>query len=165
MRVFGVVLAGVLALTTLIAAHSASLGSNIGQARTGPAPGVVRVGDAHSPNWHPAPGGGAVAGTRCPVMCANGKGDGFRHVGGRTVIMAAGVLMARRGFRLTGSGVSGVGPLIIRSPIGAAPTGVGVIHSRPCKKPRLSPLLGSCGRSVIRVEQRGCRPHRGCRLE
>ena len=59
MRVFGVVLAGVLALTTPIAAHSASLGSNIGQARTGPAPGVVRVGDAHSPNWHPAPGGGA----------------------------------------------------------------------------------------------------------
>ena len=59
MRVFGVALAGMLALTAQIAVHSASLGSNIGQARTGPAPGLVQVGDGHGSNWRPAPGDGS----------------------------------------------------------------------------------------------------------
>ena len=53
MRFLGLALAGSLALTAPIAAHSASPGSNMGQARTGPAPGVVQ-----GSNWHPAPGGG-----------------------------------------------------------------------------------------------------------
>jgi hypothetical protein len=58
MRVVGVALAGVLALSAPVMAHSASLGSNIGQAMTGPAPGVIQVENGNGSNWHPAPGGG-----------------------------------------------------------------------------------------------------------
>jgi hypothetical protein len=57
-RFLGVALAGLLALMAPIAAHSASLGSSIGQTSTGPAPGLVQVADGHGSNWHPAPGGG-----------------------------------------------------------------------------------------------------------
>jgi len=58
MRVLRLALAGSLALMAPIAAHSASLESNTGQAMTGPTPGVMQVGDGHGSNWHPAPGGG-----------------------------------------------------------------------------------------------------------
>src|SRR5882762_4643315 len=58
MRVLRLALAGSLALMAPIAAHSASLESNPGQAMTGPTPGVMQVGDGHGSNWHPAPGGG-----------------------------------------------------------------------------------------------------------
>jgi hypothetical protein len=44
MRILGLALAGALALAAPIAVHSASLGS-IGQAVTGPVPGVMQVGD------------------------------------------------------------------------------------------------------------------------
>jgi hypothetical protein len=57
MRVLGVALAGVLALGAPVTAHSASLGSNIVQAMTGPAPGVNQVGNGNGSNWHPTPGG------------------------------------------------------------------------------------------------------------
>jgi hypothetical protein len=50
MRFLGLALAGVLALMAPIAAHSASPGSNMGQAMTGSTPGVVQ-----GSNWHPAP--------------------------------------------------------------------------------------------------------------
>jgi hypothetical protein len=56
MRLLGLSLAGVLALTAPIAAHSASLGSNMAQAMTGPTPSVMQVGDGHGSNWHPPPG-------------------------------------------------------------------------------------------------------------
>jgi hypothetical protein len=58
MRVLGLALAGSLAVTAPIAANSASLGSNTGDAMTGPMPGVIQVADEHGSNWHPAPGGG-----------------------------------------------------------------------------------------------------------
>ncbi len=53
MRFLGLTLAGSLALMAPIAARSASPGSNIEQAMTGPTPGVV-----HGSNSHPTPGGG-----------------------------------------------------------------------------------------------------------
>jgi hypothetical protein len=58
LRILGLALAGLLALTAPIAVHSASLGSNMGQAMTGPVAGVMQVGDGHGSNWHPAPRGG-----------------------------------------------------------------------------------------------------------
>jgi hypothetical protein len=61
MRVLGVALAGVLALSAPVTAHSASLGSNIGQGMTGPAPSVMQVGNGNGWNWHPAPAGGGGA--------------------------------------------------------------------------------------------------------
>jgi len=58
MRILELSLAGVLALTAPIAAHSAPLGLNLGQAMLGPVPGVIQAGDGRGSNWHPAPGGG-----------------------------------------------------------------------------------------------------------
>jgi hypothetical protein len=58
LRILGLALVGSLALIVPIAAHSASPGSNTGQAMTGPAPGVVQVGRPRlelAPNarcWH-----------------------------------------------------------------------------------------------------------------
>jgi hypothetical protein len=59
LRILGLALAGLLALTAPIAAYSASRESNLGQAMTGPVPGVTQVGDGYRSNRHPAPGGGA----------------------------------------------------------------------------------------------------------
>jgi hypothetical protein len=53
MRLLGLSLAGVLALTAPIPAHSASLGSNMGQAMTGPVLGVRQAGEIRGSNWHP----------------------------------------------------------------------------------------------------------------
>jgi hypothetical protein len=58
MRVLELALAGALALAAPMAAHSAPLGSNIGAAGRGPAPGVMQAGETHGANWLPAPGGG-----------------------------------------------------------------------------------------------------------
>jgi hypothetical protein len=58
MRVLELALAGVLALAVPMATHAAPLGSNIGAAERGAAPGVMQVGDTHGANWLPAPGGG-----------------------------------------------------------------------------------------------------------
>jgi hypothetical protein len=110
MRFLGLALAGSLALMAPIAAHSASPGSNMGQARTGPAPGVVQ-----GSNWHPAPGGG---------------GGGSHPCRDRAVLMADGVPMRGREFPPTGSGVPAAAPLIIPSQIGEVPMGGGVIRSR-----------------------------------
>jgi len=52
MRFLGLSLAGVLALTAPIAAHSAPLGLNLGQAMLGPVPGVIQAGDGRGSNWH-----------------------------------------------------------------------------------------------------------------
>ena len=70
-----------------------------------------------------------VAGIRHPVMPANGKGDGFHRIGGRTVSMAGGVPMVGREFPTTGSGVPAAAPLIIPSRIGEARTGAGGIRN------------------------------------
>jgi hypothetical protein len=58
LRILGLALVGSLALIVPIAAHSASPGSNTGQAMTGPThSGLMQVADGHASNWSPAPGG------------------------------------------------------------------------------------------------------------
>src|SRR5580700_2451667 len=60
LRILGLALVGSLALIVPIAAHSASPGSNTGQAMTGPThSGLMQVGDGHASNWSPAPSGGS----------------------------------------------------------------------------------------------------------
>ena len=73
---------------------------------------------------------GVVAGIQEPAELANGKGDGFHRIGGQTPILARGVPIRGRGSLLTGSGVRAAEPLIIRSQIGGARLGAGVIRSR-----------------------------------
>jgi hypothetical protein len=59
LRILGLAFVGSLALIVPIGAHSASPGSNTGQAMTGPThSGLMQVGDGHASNWSPAPGGG-----------------------------------------------------------------------------------------------------------
>src|SRR6266403_3430346 len=59
LRILGLALVGSLALIVPIAAHSASPGSNTGQAMTGQThSSLMQVGDGHASNWSPAPGGG-----------------------------------------------------------------------------------------------------------
>src|ERR1700719_1295075 len=63
LRILGLALVGSLALIVPIAAHSASPGSNTGQAMTGPThSGLMQVGDGHASNWRPAVG--VAVGTR-----------------------------------------------------------------------------------------------------
>jgi hypothetical protein len=57
MRVLGLALAGALALTAPTAAQAGPLGSKMGRAGAGPAPGIVQVWDGNGPVWHPAPNG------------------------------------------------------------------------------------------------------------
>jgi hypothetical protein len=79
MRFLGLALAGSLALMAPIAAHSAAPGSNMGQAMTGPTPGVVQ-----SSNWHAAPVGGG--GGRHPPHWEPGRfNGGWGPYGGRGV--------------------------------------------------------------------------------
>ena len=52
MRVVGLSLAGVLALTVPIAGHAGGLGSVIGPANAGPAPGIVLVWDGGGSDRH-----------------------------------------------------------------------------------------------------------------
>jgi hypothetical protein len=59
MRVLGLALAGVLALSAPMMAHAVPLGSSPEPAKTGPAPGVVQVWDSSGSGWHPAPNDGA----------------------------------------------------------------------------------------------------------
>src|SRR5262249_6105471 len=74
MRFLELSLAGVLALTAPIAAQSASLGSNMGQAMTGPLPGVTQAGEGRGSNWHQAPGGGWHAPYSGPSRFYSGQG-------------------------------------------------------------------------------------------
>jgi hypothetical protein len=69
MHFLGLTLAGSLVLMVPIAAHSASPGSSMGQAMTGPTPGVVQGSNSHSApgrgggGWHPPhPGPGRFNG-------------------------------------------------------------------------------------------------------
>jgi hypothetical protein len=58
MRVFGLALAGVLALTVnTVAAQAAPLKSHMRPVGAGPAPRVVQVWDGNRPGWHPVPNG------------------------------------------------------------------------------------------------------------
>jgi hypothetical protein len=66
---------------------------------TGPVPSVMQVGDGYGSNWHPAPGGGVVAGTP--------------RIRGRAVLIAGGVPLGDREFPPTGSGFPGAQSLMI----------------------------------------------------
>ncbi len=57
MRVLGLALAGVLALTAPVAAQVAPPGSKMGPAAAGPAPGIAQGRDGNGPGWHPPPNG------------------------------------------------------------------------------------------------------------
>ncbi len=81
MRVLGLAVAGVVALTTPIAAHALPLATHTEPFVPAPASskyGVAVVG----------------AGTRCPVIGAGGEGDGFRRIARQTIITGAGVRTA-----------------------------------------------------------------------
>jgi hypothetical protein len=56
MRVLGLVLAGGLAVTALLAAHAAPLGSNMEQLGTALSPGTVQAWGGCGWGWHPVPG-------------------------------------------------------------------------------------------------------------
>jgi hypothetical protein len=73
---------------------------------------------------------GVVVGIQEPAVLANGKGDGFHRIGDQIPILVRGVPIRGRGSPLTGSGVRAAEPLIIRSQIGEARLGAGVIRSR-----------------------------------
>ena len=57
MRVLGLALAGVLALTAPVAAQGAPPGSKMGPAAAGPAPGIAQGRDGNGPAWQPPPNG------------------------------------------------------------------------------------------------------------
>jgi hypothetical protein len=82
MRVLGVALAGVLAVTVPIAAHAVALGSNLGPAKAGTAPGIVKVWGGCGPGWHPVPG-----------HWSRWRGNGFRRIAHRTTMAGAGVVL------------------------------------------------------------------------
>jgi hypothetical protein len=65
MGVFGLALAGALALTVTAAAQADPLRSHMGPAGAGPASGVVQVWDGNRPAWHPVP---------------NGRGGGWQQI-------------------------------------------------------------------------------------
>ena len=56
MRVRGLALAGMLALTAPMA-HADALGAKMGRAGAGPAPAVAQVRDGNGPGWQPPPNG------------------------------------------------------------------------------------------------------------
>jgi len=56
MRVFGLALAGMLALAIPMAAHALPVGSNVGTPATGTVPGIVQVWGGCGWGWHPVPG-------------------------------------------------------------------------------------------------------------
>jgi len=56
MRIPGMLVAGVLALSAPVSTHAVPLGSNTGPATTGPAPGIVKAWGGCGWGWHPIPG-------------------------------------------------------------------------------------------------------------
>jgi hypothetical protein len=83
MRVLGLLAAGVLALSAPVAAHAVPLGWNMGPARMGPTPGIVKAWGGCGWGWHPVPGhwspwrGGWV-----PPHCAPDNPGGWPPYGG-----------------------------------------------------------------------------------
>ena len=69
MRVLGLVSAGALVLTVLVAAQAAPLRLHMGPASAVPAAGVVQIWDGNHPAWHPAP---------------NGRGGGWQQIPGHS---------------------------------------------------------------------------------
>jgi hypothetical protein len=132
----GLALAGALAFAPPIAAHSASLGSNIAQARTGQAPvGRWRTGTVRT-------------GIRRPVIRMLA---GARRIGDRAVLMAGGCPMEGREFPPTGSGVPPAAHSIIHSLTGEARRADGVIRS-----PRGEKFAIFAGDLQCERDQEGC---------
>jgi len=126
MRVLGLALAGVLALTVPITGHAGGPGSVMGPANAGPAAGIVLARD--DGGW--SRDLGLSAPIQRPVALTNGMMEGVGLIGGRTDIMAGGGPIVGRRSPLTGSGVPAAGPSIIPSRIGEAQPAGGVIRSR-----------------------------------
>ncbi len=97
MRFLGAAVAGVLALTAPIAADAgaATLASSAGPVNTGRAPAIVQVWVMVLVGIIRRPVIGVVAGTRTPVIPANGEEIGLARIGRRTVILAFGVRLRR----------------------------------------------------------------------
>ena len=126
MRVLGLALAGVLALTVPNTGHAGGPGSVMGPANAGPAAGIVLARDDGGWSRH--------LGLSAPIQTA-GRAHQWNDGGGRPQwgpngIMAGGVPMVGRRSPLTGSGVPAAGPSIIPSRIGEAQPAGGVIRSR-----------------------------------
>ena len=66
MRVLGLALAGVLALTAPVAAQVAPPGSKMGPAAAGPAPVMAQVPNGNGPGWPRAPNGWGGGGHQVP---------------------------------------------------------------------------------------------------
>lgn len=87
MRVYGLALAGVLALAVPIAAQAVPLGGRAVPAATGPARGIVQVWGGCGWGWHPVPGhwsqwrGGWVPPHCAPNHYAGGAGWGGPYGG------------------------------------------------------------------------------------
>jgi len=117
MRVLGLALAGVLALTVPITGVRRRAGVGYGASQCG-AGGWYRVGTGRRGFEQ------ALGGCRRPSngrsYSPNGVTEGVRLIGGRTVTIAGGVAMAGRRSPLTGSGVPAVAPSIIPSLIDEA---------------------------------------------
>jgi hypothetical protein len=116
----------VLALTVPIAGHAGGLGSVIGPAKAGPAPGIVLVWDGGGSDRH----SGLSASVQRPVALTNGVTERVGLIGDRTVTMAGGARMAGQEFPTTISGFLGAQSSIIPSPTGEARQAGGVIRSR-----------------------------------
>ena len=106
MRVFGLALAGVLALTTPIPAHADQPASKMRSA--GPAPGIAQgTAEVRAGLRYPR---GAVAGARIAITPANGDGTGLARIGRRTIFTAFGVRL-RHGVALTLYGAAPTFPI------------------------------------------------------
>ena len=90
MHVFGLAVAGMLALSTPMMGHAAPLGSSMKQVV--PASDIVPV-------W----GGCGWAGTRCPAIGAGGE-DGFRRTAHQAITMDGGVPMVTGIMPMAGPG-------------------------------------------------------------
>jgi hypothetical protein len=139
MRIFGLAMAGVLAITAPIAAHANGPGSNMRPATAGPVPGIVLVWDGGGSGGHL----GAIGGHPTATRSRQWNGGGAPPHWGRTAVLSAGVRMTGRAFLRTGSGVPAVALSIIRSLlIGEARQAGGVIRSRWAKTPAVNHAIG-----------------------
>lgn len=82
MRVLGLALAGVFALTAPTAAQEGPLGSHMRPAGAGPAPGILQVWDGNRPGWHSVPNGWAGGWHQVPGHSRQWNGEWVsRHWG------------------------------------------------------------------------------------
>jgi hypothetical protein len=112
MRVLGLALVGVLALTAPIAAHAVPLAGRTEPTATGPAPGIIQVWGDCGWGWHPVPGhwsqwrGGWVPPHCAPNHNGGGWGGPIKEIPiGGGAVMAAGKAPMEVGAITAGAGV------------------------------------------------------------